>query len=62
MKTDKIIERIARENRTSVAQVRADIICAIHNAYNTGTPAFKALFGEQEPSVEEFIEKVSKAI
>lgn len=49
------IKEIAKENGVSEAQVRADMIVAIHQAYLAGKPEFKVLFGDREPSVEEFI-------
>ena len=62
MNTEKAIEIIARENKISVKQARADMIVAIHKAYLAGTPEFKIIFGDREPSPEEFIEALSGEI
>lgn len=62
MNAKNAIETIALENKISVNQARADMIVAIHKAYLVGTPEFKILFGDREPSPEEFIEALSGEI
>lgn len=62
MDTQKAIEKIAWENNISVKQARADMIVAIHKAYLAGTPEFKIIFGDREPSPEEFIQVLSTVI
>lgn len=57
-----IIEQIARENSVTAGEVEADMKEAIHQAYLTGTPAFRAMFGNREPDVEEFIRKMALKI
>lgn len=62
MNAAKAIEAIARERKTSVKQVRADMIAAIHKAYLAGKPEYKIIFGDREPSPEEFIEIMSNEL
>lgn len=56
------IKAIAREQGISATQVRADMIVAIHRAYLVGTPAFRVIFGDREPSIEEFITEIAKDV
>ena len=62
MDITKEIKTIAREQGISAAQVRADMILAIHQAYLAGTPAFRVIFGNREPSIEEFITEIAKDV
>ena len=62
MNAKETIEAIARENKISAKQARADMIVAIHKAYLAGSPEFKIIFGDREPSPEEFIEALSGEI
>ena len=62
MNPKNAIEAIARENKISVKQARADMIVAIHKAYLAGSPEFKIIFGDREPTPEEFIEALSTEI
>lgn len=55
MDTAKTIETVARRQGISSRQVRADMIVAIHRAFLAHEPAFTMLFGNREPSPEEFM-------
>ena len=59
---EKTIKRIAQEHNTSPASVEADMKEAIHAAYLNRTPAFIALFGDREPTVEEFVKAVTEKV
>ena len=56
------IKAIARGQGISAAQVRADMILAIHRAYLAGTPAFRVIFGNREPSIEEFVTEIAREV
>ena len=58
MNTAEAIEALARRQGTSEAQVRADMIVAIHLAYMAKNPAFAMLFDDHEPSPEEYIARI----
>lgn len=60
MNSSKAIMTIAQEQGISEAQARADMIVAIHHAYLAKKPAFTILFGDREPSLEEFIQEMAK--
>ena len=57
-----IINQIAKENSVPASEVRAEMQEAIHQAFLTGTPAYKVMFGDREPSVEAFIQKTARQI
>ena len=62
MDTAKIVKAIAREQGISTAQARADMIVAIHRAFLAGTPAFRVIFGNREPSIEEFVTEIARDV
>ncbi len=62
MNTSKMIQAIAREQGISAAQARVDMIVAIHRAYLAGTPAFRLIFGNREPSIEEFVTEIAREV
>lgn len=57
-----IINQIAKKNSVPASEVRAEMQEAIHQAFLTRTPAYKAMFVDREPSVEEFIQKTALKI
>ena len=50
-----ILKTLAKQNRTSVEEIRKEMEKAILNAKDT--PNFKKTFGNNIPTLEEFIEK-----
>ena len=56
MQYSALIQRIAQENQTNADEVEAEMILAIQAAKDN--PNFKLLFGGNEPTPEEFIEKL----
>ena len=62
MNAAKAIEAIAQERKISVKQVRADMIVAIHQAFLAKKPEFTIIFGDREPSPEEFLEAMAKEV
>ena len=63
MKARKIIERVAAQYGTSVRTVRREMQIAIDYAFirrhMSGNDAFVSVFGDECPSVEEFIIKAA---
>ena len=55
MNLNTILKTVAKRNRTSVKEVRKEIEKAILEAKDT--PNFKKTFGNNIPTLEEFIEK-----
>ena len=53
MSMDEIMETVAEQNGTTVEAVRREMELAISSARDT--PGFKAIFGDEVPSIEEFI-------
>ncbi|MBR0409190.1 MAG: hypothetical protein IJI53_14250 [Clostridia bacterium] len=62
MNATKAIEAIAKERKMSVKQVRSDMIVAIHKTYLAKKPEFTIIFGDREPSPEEFLEVMAKEV
>ena len=60
MEPDRTFAIIAEQEGLSIQQVRADMIAAIHQAYLEGKPEFKVIFGDREPTPEEFIQAIAK--
>ena len=63
---DDIIRQIASEHGVSPAQVRGDMMEAIHAAYTNDDPdakqRFQMVFGDKEPSIEEFVQEIAKLL
>ena len=55
MNLNTILKTVAKQNRTSVEEVRKEMEKAILEAKDT--PNFKKAFGNNIPTLEEFIEK-----
>ena len=53
MKMDEIMEAVAEQNGTTVEAVRREMELAILSAKDEH--GFKAIFGDEVPSIEEFI-------
>ena len=53
MNMNEILEIIAEQNDTTIEDVRHEMELAISSAKDT--PGFKAIFGDEVPSIEEFI-------
>ena len=62
MDVTKAIATIAQNQGITEKQVRADMVVAIRQAFLAKEPAFTALFGNREPSPEEFINTIAKDI
>ena len=50
---NEILEAVAEQNGTTVEEVRREMELAIRLAKDE--PGFKAIFGDEVPSIEEFI-------
>lgn len=59
MDAAKAIEELAKQRGLSTEQVRADMIVAIHQAFLAKKQEFTILFGDREPSPEEFIKEIA---
>lgn len=55
MNIDAILQIVAAHNKTTVSEVRREMEKAIIDAKDT--PNFKSVFGNNIPTLEEFIEK-----
>ena len=55
MNLNTILKAVAKQNKTSVKEVRREMEKAILDAKDT--PNFKRAFGNNTPTLEEFIEK-----
>ena len=55
MNIDAILQIVAAQNKATVSEVRSEMERAIIDA--KGTPDFKKVFGNNIPTLEEFIEK-----
>lgn len=59
---EDIINRIAEEHSLPASEVRKEMMEAIHAAYTTvdsdARDMFRRIFGDVEPSLEEFISKM----
>lgn len=53
MNMDEIMEAVAEQNGTTVEEVRREMELALLSAKDE--PGFKANFGDEIPSIEEFI-------
>ena len=53
MNMNEILEAVAEQNGTTVEEVRREMELAILSAKDE--PGFKAIFGDEVPSIEEFI-------
>ena len=53
MNMNEILEAVAEQYGTTVEEVRREMELAILSAKNK--PGFKAIFGDEVPSIEEFI-------
>ena len=60
MSYEEIIKRIARENNTTPANVEAEMKTALEAAKDNQN--FKAMFGGQMPTLEEFIQTIADRI
>ena len=58
----EIIKNVALQNGVSEEVVREEIKNSIHEAFLEKTPAFAETFGDHEPTLEEFIEKMAEQI
>ncbi|MBR2705698.1 MAG: hypothetical protein IKE74_00455 [Mogibacterium sp.] len=54
-----IIKQVALKNGVSEEEVRKEMQKTIHEAYLQKSPTFINMFGDKEPSVEEFLEMIS---
>ena len=53
MNMNEILEAVAEQNGTTVEEVRREMELAILSAKDE--PGFKSIFGDEVPSIEEFI-------
>ena len=50
------------QNGVSEEEVREEMQKSIHEAYLQKSPKFVKMFGDREPSLEEFLEKMAKRV
>ena len=62
MEMKDVLKQVALQNGVSEEEVREEMQKAIHDAYLQKSPAFVENFGDKEPSVEEFIEKMAMQV
>ena len=58
----EVIKQIALQNGVSEEEVREEMQKSIHEAYLKKSPTFVKMFGDCEPSVEEFLKKTVKQV
>ena len=59
---EHIINRVALDHDLPVSTVRAEMVTAIHEAAESPTELFKAVFGDREPTPEELIATLAQMI
>ena len=64
-KLDMIIENIAKQNHTTVAEVRNEMIAAMEEARQSSDPAVQARWANiphkgNEPTIEEFVSYLAR--
>lgn len=60
MDVEEILRRVADNNNTTVDVVRAEIGEALLDGKRS--PAFRDAFGDREPTVDEYVEKLTEII
>ena len=56
------IKQVALKNGVSEEEVRKEMEKSIHEAYLQKSPEFVKMFGDREPSLEEFLEKMAMRV
>ena len=59
MDINDVLKMVADNNGVTLDEVKEEIQKAIHEAAKDPSPEFKASFGDREPSIEEFITRMS---
>ena len=59
MDMNDLLAKVAEMNGVTLDEVKEEIQKSIHEAAKNPSPEFKASFGDKEPSIEEFLSKVS---
>ena len=60
MDVDEILRRVVDNNNTTVDVVKAEIGKALLDGKRS--PAFREAFGDREPTVDEYVEKLTDVI
>lgn len=59
---DEVLAKVAEKNGVTVEEVKAEMQKSIHEAAQDPSSAFKENFGDKEPSIEDFLKKISKEV
>lgn len=54
-----VLEKVAKMNGVTHDEVKEEMQKSIHEADKNPSPEFKATFDDREPSIEEFLSKMS---
>lgn len=54
-----MLAKVAEMNDVTLDEVKEEMQKSIHEAAKDPSPEFKAAFGNREPSIEEFLDKMS---
>ena len=57
-----VLKQVALQNGVSEEEVREEMQRSIHEAYLQKSPKFVKMFGDREPSLEEFLEKMAMRV
>lgn len=59
MDMNDVLAKVAEMNDVTLDEVKEEMQKSIHEAAKDPSPEFKAVFGNREPSIEEFLDKMS---
>lgn len=59
MDMNDVLAKVAEMNDVTLDEVKEEMQKSIHEAAKDPSPEFKAAFGNREPSIEEFLDKMS---
>ena len=59
MDMNDVLTKVAEMNGVALDEVKEEIQKSIHEAAKNPSPEFKTSFGDREPSIEEFLSKMS---
>ena len=62
MDINDVLKMVAANNGVTLDEVKSEIQKSIHEAAKDPSPEFKASFGDSEPTIEEFLSKMSDKV
>lgn len=62
MDMNDVLTKVAEMNGVALDEVKEEIQKSIHEAAKNPSPEFKASFGDREPSIEEFLSRMSSKV